>query len=142
MPMRSTTNNFQLFITPCSSMVDVKIIKDKKIVKSINNIYKPQVIRMNGTKPGERYVIRVIDADENPWGNKVEVCVLNSQLKSFENKIDWIFFCLQLSVTTKKRFQNFPSPPKSLEVSEVQEYKTCNSTVIAWNSSLDVRDVK
>ncbi|XP_063695814.1 protein NDNF [Culicoides brevitarsis] len=118
-PMRSSTNNFQLFLTPCSSMVDVKIIKDKKIVKSINNIFKPQVIRMNGTRPGERYVIRVIDADENPWGNKVE-----------------------LSVTTKKRFQNFPTPPKSLEVKEVQEYKTCNSTVIAWNSSLDIRDVK
>lgn len=61
-------------------MVDVKIIKDKKIVKSINNIYKPQVIRMNGTRPGERYVIRVIDGDENPWGNKVEVriCLLVS----------------------------------------------------------------
>lgn len=82
--MRSTTNNFQLFITPCSSMVDVKIIKDKKIVKSINNITKPQVIRINGTKPGERYVIRVIDGDENPWGNKVEVCVFLISLTDFE----------------------------------------------------------
>uniref|UniRef100_A0A336M0X1 CSON009788 protein n=1 Tax=Culicoides sonorensis TaxID=179676 RepID=A0A336M0X1_CULSO len=118
-PTHRTTNFFQLFITPCSSKVDVKIIKDKKIVKSIDNVNKPQVIRMNGTNSGEKYVIRVIDADDNMNNKKVEI-----------------------SVTTKKHFQTLPSLPKSFEVMEVSEYRTCNSTVIAWNSSLDVRNIK
>lgn len=50
---------------PCSGSgrgVDVKVMKDKKIVKSLEDVRRPQLIRLNGTQPGERYIIRVMDA--------------------------------------------------------------------------------
>lgn len=73
--MRSESTALQLFVTPCTSMVDLNIIKDKKLIKVVHDVYKPKLIRLNSSMPGERYVIRVSDAEEYPWPNKIEVQV-------------------------------------------------------------------
>lgn len=78
-PVRSTFHEIQLFMVPCRSDdngspgigshgVDVKIMKDRKIVESLEDVRRPQLIRLNGTQPGERYIIRVMDAASNRRG--------------------------------------------------------------------------
>lgn len=63
-------------VLPCGgSEVDAKILKQRKLVGSFNNIYRPTYIAMTPVNEGERFMIRFKPSndDEVLRANKVAV---------------------------------------------------------------------
>lgn len=71
-PVRAAFHTVQVFVAACSNGnidtgdhgVDIKILKDKKLIQSFEDVHRPQLIRFNGTQPGERFIIRVMDTKD------------------------------------------------------------------------------
>lgn len=117
-PIKSTSGFFQIHLTPCGGSVDLEILKEKHVVYKTKNIYAPAILKIEDVVPGIRYIIRVTDADDTSKMNSVE-----------------------LSVTTKIKFQNLPQLPTNTNVIELTSMRSCHSATIAWYSSTDPRKI-
>ncbi|XP_065368741.1 uncharacterized protein nord [Calliphora vicina] len=116
-PSYESSQSLRYLVLPCGgSEVDAKILKQRKLVGSFNNIYRPTYIAMTPVNEGERFMIRFKPSNDDE--------VLRA------NKV-------ALAVTTNRVFSQLPELPENITVFEVRT--RCRSTKIAWYSSPEIR---
>ncbi|KAM7342063.1 neuron derived neurotrophic factor nord isoform 1-T4 [Cochliomyia hominivorax] len=116
-PSYESSQVLRYLVLPCGgSEVDAKILKQRKLVGTFNNIYMPTYITMSPVNEGERYMIRFKPSNDDE--------VLRA------NKV-------ALAVTTNRVFSQLPELPENITVFEVRT--RCSSTKIAWYSSPEIR---
>ncbi|XP_075168674.1 neuron derived neurotrophic factor nord [Haematobia irritans] len=104
-------------VLPCGgSEVDAKILKHRRIIGNISNIYRPTYIDLSAIREAGRYMIRFKPSNDDE--------VLRA------NKVG-------LAVTTNRVFSQLPELPENITVFEVRT--KCRSTKIAWYSSPEIR---
>ncbi|XP_037809199.1 uncharacterized protein LOC119601966 [Lucilia sericata] len=116
-PSYEPNQNLRYLVLPCGgSEVDAKILKQRKLVGTFSNIYRPTYLTMSPVSEGERYMIRFKPSNDDE--------VLRA------NKV-------ALAVTTNKVFSQLPELPENITVFEVRT--RCRSTKIAWFSAPEIR---
>ncbi|XP_053678492.1 uncharacterized protein LOC128728865 [Anopheles nili] len=112
-PKRSTNNYFKLHITPCGGTVKVEVLKKKHhIMEPIRDVYYPRTITVRNVRPGERYVIRVSEADDTSRLSRIQV-----------------------AVSSRESFLDLPRMPTNTTITELVPLRKCHSSTIAWFGS-------
>ncbi|XP_050091269.1 uncharacterized protein LOC126574900 [Anopheles aquasalis] len=114
-PKRSQNNFFKLHVTPCGGSVNVEILKRKQhILDRVWDVYYPKTITVNNVRPGERYLIRVYEAEDTSRLNRIQV-----------------------AVTSREEFVDLPRMPQNTTITELVPLRKCRSSTIAWFRSPD-----
>ncbi|XP_035788895.1 protein NDNF-like isoform X2 [Anopheles albimanus] len=114
-PKRSQNNFFKLHVTPCGGSVNVEILKRKQhIVDTVWDVYYPKTITVTNVRPGERYLIRVYEAEDTSRLNRIQV-----------------------AVTSREEFADLPRMPQNTTITELVPLRKCQSSTIAWFRSPD-----
>ncbi|XP_058979717.1 uncharacterized protein LOC131802938 [Musca domestica] len=117
LPKPDSQTSLRYLVLPCGgSEVDAKILKQRKVIGNISNIYRPTYIDLSSIREAGRYMIRFKPSNDDE--------VLRA------NKIG-------LAVTTNRVFSQLPELPENITVFEVRT--KCHSTKIAWYSSPEIR---
>ncbi|XP_058128368.1 protein NDNF [Anopheles ziemanni] len=112
-PKRSPNSFFKLHLTPCGGSVNVEILKKKhRIMEPVRDVYYPKTIVVRNVRPGERYLIRVYEADDTSRMNRV-----------------------QMAVTSRDDFIDLPRMPSNTTITELVPLRKCHSSTIAWFGS-------
>uniref|UniRef100_A0A182JCN9 Protein NDNF n=1 Tax=Anopheles atroparvus TaxID=41427 RepID=A0A182JCN9_ANOAO len=111
-PKRSPNNFFKLHLTPCGGSVNVEILKKKDRIETARDVYYPKTIIVRNVRPGERYLIRVSEADDTSRMNRV-----------------------QMAVTSRDNFIDLPRMPSNTTITELVPLRKCHSSTIAWFGS-------
>ncbi|XP_053661527.1 uncharacterized protein LOC128710497 [Anopheles marshallii] len=114
-PKRSPNNFFKLHLTPCGGTVSLEVLKKKRrIIEPVRDVYYPRTIKVENVRPGERYLIRVHDADDSARLNRIQVVV-----------------------SSRDDFLDLPRMPHNTTILEVSALRKCHSSTIAWFRSPD-----
>uniref|UniRef100_A0A182K458 Protein NDNF n=1 Tax=Anopheles christyi TaxID=43041 RepID=A0A182K458_9DIPT len=114
-PKRSTNNFFKLHLTPCGGTVSLEVLKKKRrIMEPVRDVYYPRTITVRNVRPGERYLIRVIETDDTSRLNRI-----------------------QLAVSSREDFLDLPRMPHNTTITELVPLRKCHSSTIAWFGSPD-----
>nr|XP_040237710.2 uncharacterized protein LOC120958776 [Anopheles coluzzii] len=114
-PKRSTNNFFKLHLTPCGGTVSLEVLKKKRrIMEPVRDVYYPRTITVRNVRPGERYLIRVIEADDTSRLNRIQV-----------------------AVSSREDFLDLPRMPHNTSITELVPLRKCHSSTIAWFGSPD-----
>ncbi|XP_049295459.1 uncharacterized protein LOC125770158 [Anopheles funestus] len=118
-PKRSPNNFFKLHLTPCGGTVSLEVLKKKRrIMEPVRDVYYPRTITVQNVRPGERYLIRVTNADDSSRLNRIQVIV-----------------------SSRNDFLDLPRMPHDTNITELTELRKCHSSTIAWFGSSD-KDVR
>ncbi|XP_030375393.1 uncharacterized protein LOC115624711 [Scaptodrosophila lebanonensis] len=111
------TSYVRYLLLPCSgSEIKVKMLRQRRLVHEVDNIYRPTYIKLESVQPGERYLMRFepSNVDEELRAQKV-----------------------RLAVSSSGQFRDLPELPQNITVYDVRT--RCTSSVIAWHGSPDQR---
>uniref|UniRef100_A0A182Y9J1 Ionotropic glutamate receptor C-terminal domain-containing protein n=1 Tax=Anopheles stephensi TaxID=30069 RepID=A0A182Y9J1_ANOST len=114
-PKRSPNNFFKLHLTPCGGTVSLEVLKKKRrIMEPVRDVYYPRTITVRNVRPGERYLIRVHEADDTSRLNRIQV-----------------------AVSSREDFLDLPRMPLNTTITELVPLRKCHSSTIAWFGSPD-----
>uniref|UniRef100_A0A182SUD3 Fibronectin type-III domain-containing protein n=1 Tax=Anopheles maculatus TaxID=74869 RepID=A0A182SUD3_9DIPT len=114
-PKRSPNNFFKLHLTPCGGTVSLEVLKKKRrIMEPVRDVYYPRTITVRNVRPGERYLIRVHEADDTSRLNRIQV-----------------------AVSSRDDFLDLPRMPLNTTITELVPLRKCHSSTIAWFGSPD-----
>uniref|UniRef100_A0A182PMW1 Ionotropic glutamate receptor C-terminal domain-containing protein n=1 Tax=Anopheles epiroticus TaxID=199890 RepID=A0A182PMW1_9DIPT len=114
-PKRSPNNFFKLHLTPCGGTVSLEVLKKKRrIMEPVRDVYYPRTITVRNVRPGERYLIRVVEADDTSRLNRIQV-----------------------AVSSREDFLDLPRMPHNTTITELVPLRKCHSSTIAWFGSPD-----
>ncbi|XP_050067095.1 protein NDNF [Anopheles maculipalpis] len=114
-PKRSPNNFFKLHLTPCGGTVSLEVLKKKRrIMEPVRDVYYPRTITVRNVRPGERYLIRVHEADDTSRLNRIQV-----------------------AVSSRDDFLDLPRMPLNSTVMELVSLRKCHSSTIVWFGSPD-----
>uniref|UniRef100_A0A182QWQ9 Protein NDNF n=1 Tax=Anopheles farauti TaxID=69004 RepID=A0A182QWQ9_9DIPT len=114
-PKRSPNNFFKLHLTPCGGTVDLEVLKKKRrIMEVVRDVYYPRTVTVRNVRPGERYLIRVVEADETSRLHRIQV-----------------------AVSSREDFHDLPRMPHNTTITELVPLRKCHSSTIAWFGSPD-----
>uniref|UniRef100_A0A182N2R6 Uncharacterized protein n=1 Tax=Anopheles dirus TaxID=7168 RepID=A0A182N2R6_9DIPT len=112
-PKRSPNSFFKLHLTPCGGTVNLEVLKKKRrIMEVVRDVYYPRTVTVRNVRPGERYLIRVHEADETARLNRIQV-----------------------AVSARDDFHELPRMPHNTTITELVPLRKCHSSTIAWFGS-------
>ncbi|XP_017016855.1 protein NDNF [Drosophila kikkawai] len=106
-------------LIPCSgSEIRVRLLRQRTEVGRTEAFYSPTYLRQMGVQPGERYLMRFEPSNEDEAFRAQKVMV---------------------ALSSEPQFRDLPDLPQNASVFNVRT--RCNRATIAWNGSLDEREL-
>ena len=85
---------FQLYVVPCGGSVQLKVLKQKKLVSDIRDIHKPRFLRIaipSSIPQGDRLTIKIVPNNVDEANKNIRVEVNFERISHFQKYLNRIF---------------------------------------------------